>query len=72
MIKIVRLDSIPEDAPIKTEQYYTKASLKLYVGMDFGDKVGPLEVGPSYVIAEVTDDYTGEIYISSLRKECKD
>lgn len=40
MIKIVRLDSIPEDAPIKTEQYYTKASLKLYVGMDFEDKVG--------------------------------
>ena len=59
MIKIVRLDSIPEDAPIKTEQYYTKASLKLYVGMDFGDKVGPLEVGPSYVIAEVPDDYAG-------------
>lgn len=59
MIKIVKLDSIPEDAPIKTEQYYTKASLKLYVGMDFGDKVGPLEVGPSYVIAEVSDDYAG-------------
>ena len=59
MIKVIRLDSIPEDAPIKTEQYYTKASLKLYVGMDFGDKVGPLEVGPSYVIAEVPDDYAG-------------
>lgn len=59
MIKIVKLDNIPEDAPIKTEQYYTKASLKLYVGMDFGDKVGHLEVGPSYVIAEVPDDYTG-------------
>jgi hypothetical protein len=59
MIKIVRLDSIPEDAPVKTEQYYTKASLKLYVGMDFGDKVEPLEVGPSYVIAEVPDDYVG-------------
>ena len=27
--------------------------------MDFGDKVGPLEVGPSYVIAEVSDDYAG-------------
>lgn len=59
MVKIVKLDSIPEDAPIKTEQYYTKASLKLYVGMDFGDKVGELKVGPSYVIAEVPDDYTG-------------
>lgn len=59
MIKIVKLDNIPEDAPIKTEQYYTKASLKLYVGMDFGDKVGHLEVGPSYVIAEVPDDYVG-------------
>ena len=59
MIKIVRLDHIPEDASIKTEQYYTKASLKLYVGMDFGDKVGHLEVGPSYVIAEVPDDYVG-------------
>lgn len=59
MIKIVRLDRIPEDASIKTEQYYTKASLKLYVGMDFGDKVGPLEVGPSYVIAEVPNDYAG-------------
>lgn len=59
MIKIVKLDSIPEDAPIKTEQYYTKASLKLYVGMDFGDKVGELKVGPSYVIAEVPDDYVG-------------
>ena len=59
MIKVIRLDSIPEDAPIKTEQYYTKASLKLYVGMDFGDKVEPLEVGPSYVIAEVPDDYSG-------------
>lgn len=59
MIKIVKLDNIPEDAPIKTEQYYTKASLKLYVGMDFGDKVGHLEVGPSYVIAEVPDNYVG-------------
>lgn len=59
MIKIVKLDNISEDAPIKTEQYYTKASLKLYVGMDFGDKVGNLEVGPSYVIAEVPDDYAG-------------
>lgn len=59
MIKVIRLDSIPEDASIKTEQYYTKASLKLYVGMDFGDKVEPLEVGPSYVIAEVPDDYAG-------------
>lgn len=59
MIKIVKLDNIPEDALIKTEQYYTKASLKLYVGMDFGDKVGHLEVGPSYVIAEVPDDYVG-------------
>ena len=59
MIKVIRLDSIPEDAPIKTEQYYTKASLKLYVGMDFGDKVEPLEVGPSYVIAEMPDDYVG-------------
>ena len=59
MIKIVKLDNIPEDAPIKTEQYYTKASLKLYVGMDFGDKVRHLEVGPSYVIAEVPDDYVG-------------
>lgn len=27
--------------------------------MDFGDKVGSLEVGPSYVIAEVSDDYDG-------------
>ena len=27
--------------------------------MDFGDKVEPLEVGPSYVIAEVPDDYVG-------------
>lgn len=27
--------------------------------MDFGDKVGHLEVGPSYVIAEVSDDYVG-------------
>lgn len=59
MIKIVRLDYIPEDIFIKTEQYYTKASLRLYVGLDFGDKVGDLEVGPSYVIAEVPDDYTG-------------
>lgn len=59
MIKIVRLDHIPEDAPIKTEQYYTKASLKLYVSMDFGDKAGHLKVGPSYVIAEVPDDYVG-------------
>lgn len=27
--------------------------------MDFGDKVEPLEVGPSYVIAKVPDDYVG-------------
>lgn len=66
MIKVIRLDSIPEDAPIKTEQYYTKASLKLYVGMDFGDKVGPLEVGPSYIIAEVPDNYVGGDDISQL------
>ena len=51
---------------VKTEQYYTKASLKLYVGMDFGDEIGDLKVGPSYVIAEVTDDYTGEFNLSQL------
>lgn len=61
MIKCFEFDKLPEEVTenIKTEQYYTKASLKLYVGMDFGDKVGELKVGPSYVIAEVPDDYTG-------------
>lgn len=34
--------------------------------MDFGDKVGDLEVGPSYVIAEVSDDYIGEYNLSQL------
>lgn len=72
MIKIVKLDSIPEDAPIKTEQYYTKASLKLYVGMDFGDKVGELKVGPSYVIAEVPDDYAdGDDIFHLVEKSAK-
>ena len=68
MIKCFEFDKLPEGLIeyVKTEQYYTKASLKLYVGMDFGDKVGPLEVGPSYVIAEVTDDYTGEFNLSQL------
>lgn len=61
MLKYFEFDKLPEEVTenIKTEQYYTKASLKLYVGMDFGDKVGELKVGPSYVIAEVSDDYTG-------------
>lgn len=61
MLKCFEFDKLPEEVTenIKTEQYYTKASLKLYVGMDFGDKVGELKVGPSYVIAEVPDDYTG-------------
>ena len=61
MLKCFKFDKLPDGVIdyIKTEQYYTKASLKLYVGMDFGDKVGNLEVGPSYVIAEVQDDYAG-------------
>lgn len=68
MIKCFEFDKLPEEVTenIKTEQYYTKASLKLYVGMDFGDKVGELKVGPSYVIAEVPDDYTGGDYIHHL------
>lgn len=61
MLKCFEFDKLPEEVTenIKTEQYYTKASLKLYVGMDFGDKVGELKIGPSYVIAEVPDDYVG-------------
>ena len=61
MIKCIEFDKLPKEVTenVKTEQYYTKASLKLYVGMDFGDKVGELKVGPSYVIAEVPDDYVG-------------
>ena len=68
MIKCFEFDKLPDGVVeyIKTEQYYTKASLKLYVGMDFGDEVGDLKVGPSYVIAEVTDDYTGEFNLSQL------
>lgn len=68
MIKCFEFDKLPDGVIeyVKTEQYYTKASLRLYVGMDFGDKVGDLKVGPSYVIAEVTDDYTGEFNLSQL------
>lgn len=68
MLKCFKFDKLPDGVIeyVKTEQYYTKASLKLYVGMDFGDKVGDLEVGPSYVIAEVSDDYTGEYNLSQL------
>lgn len=68
MLKCFKFDKLPDGVIeyIKTEQYYTKASLKLYVGMDFGDKAGDLEVGPSYVIAEVSDDYTGEYNLSQL------
>ena len=68
MLKCFKFDTLPDGVIeyIKTEQYYTKASLKLYVGMDFGDKVGDLEVGPSYVIAEVSDDYVGEYNLSQL------
>lgn len=68
MIKCFEFDKLPDGVVeyIKTEQYYTKASLKLYVDMDFGDKVGELKVGPSYIIAEVTDDYIGEFNLSQL------
>lgn len=68
MIKCFEFDKLPDGVVeyVKTEQYYTKASLKLYVDMDFGDKVGELRVGPSYVVAEVTDDYTGEFNLSQL------
>lgn len=68
MIKCFEFDKLPDGVVeyVKTEQYYTKASLKLYAGMDFGDEVGDLKVGPSYVIAEVTDDYTGEFNLSQL------
>lgn len=68
MIKYFEFDKLPEGLTeyVKTEQYYTKASLRLYVGMDFGDEVGELKVGPSYIIAEVTDDYTGEFNLSQL------
>lgn len=68
MIKCFEFDKLPDGVVeyVKTEQYYTKASLKLYVGIDFGDEVGDLKVGPSYVIAEVTDDYIGEFNLSQL------
>ena len=68
MLKCFEFDKLPDGVVeyIKTEQYYTKASLKLYVGMDFGDEVGDLKVGPSYVIAEVSDDYIGEFNLSQL------
>lgn len=37
MLKYFEFDKLPKEVTenIKTEQYYTKASLKLYVGMDF-------------------------------------
>ena len=68
MLKCFEFDKLPDGVVeyIKTEQYYTKASLKLYVDMDFGDKVGELKVGSSYIIAEVTDDYIGEFNLSQL------
>lgn len=68
MIKCFEFDKLPDGVVeyVKTEQYYTKASLKLYVGIDFGDEVGDLKVGHSYVIAEVTDDYIGEFNLSQL------
>lgn len=68
MLKVFKFDKLPNEIAgyIKTEQYYTKASLKLYVGMDFGDLVWDLKVGPSYMIAEVSDDYIGEYNLSQL------
>lgn len=68
MLKCFKFDKLPDGVIdyIKTKQYYTKASLRLYVGMDFGDKVEDLEVGPSYIIAEVSDDYIGEYNLSQL------
>lgn len=71
MIKCFEFDKLSDGVLryIKTEQYYTKASLRLYVGMDFGDKVGELKVGPSYVIAEVTDDYTSLVSLQDTFSE---
>lgn len=68
MLKVFKFDKLPDEliGYVKTEQYYTKASLKLYVGMEFGDEVEELKVGPSYVIADVSDDYTGEYNLSQL------
>ena len=66
MIKIIKLDSIPENALIKTVQYHTKTGLETLASLYFGDKFKDLEVGPSYVIAEVPDDYTGRDDIPTL------
>lgn len=66
MIKIIKLDSIPENALIKTEQYHTKTGLETLASLYFGDEFKDLEVGPSYVIAEVPDDYTDREDIPTL------
>lgn len=66
MIKIIKLDSIPENALIKTGQYHTKTGLETLASLYFGGEFKDLEVGPSYVIAEVPNDYSGRDDIPTL------
>lgn len=66
MIKCIKVDGLPDDLQITYIAYHTLAELKMKIELEFEDTCDELKDGPTYIVAKVPDDYSGNIDLDSL------
>lgn len=66
MIKCIKVDRLPDDLQIRCISYHTLAGLKMKIELEFDETCDGLEEGPTYVVAKIPDDYSGDINLDKL------
>lgn len=66
MIKCIKVDKLSDDLQIKCVSYHTLVELETKIVTEFEDTCDGLEEGPTYVVAKVPDDYSGNTSLANL------
>lgn len=66
MIKVIRLDSIPDDIMVTYIKYHTLAGLRMKMELEFDEVCDWLEEGQTYMVAKVPDDCSDDISFDDL------
>lgn len=66
MLKCIKVDRLPDDLRITRIAYHTLAGLRMKIELEFEDTCDGLKEGPTYIVAKVPDDYSGNIDLDSL------
>lgn len=66
MIICRRVDRLPDDIQFTHIKYHTLAELRMKMFFDFKDYCDGLEEGQTYIVAEVSDDYSDDVSFYDL------